>query len=129
MTMTEAWTFSRILVHPTEGILSNVIVTIEFIYALSNGKAWEQRSGTTTLSSPSPGPGFIDYENISYDDMVMLAKRGLGGDYDTMKSELTDALDNPLVPIAVPWIPEGIDDLPPDDFIPEELEEDNFVTG
>ena len=122
MTMQETWKFQKILVHPTEGSLSNVIVTIEFIYGLSDGRSWEQYNGSTTLSSPTAGPGFIDYEDITYEEMITLTKTGLGDDYDDIKAQLTAALANPLIPLSPPWIEEISEEVLNEDAFPDDEE-------
>ena len=116
MTMKEQWSFSKILVHPAEGPLSNVIVDVEYTYAMSDGRRWQQQNGKTTLNSPAPGPDFIDYQDISFDQMVDFTKAGLGSEFDTMQAELTEALANPVVPMPLPWeATQAVDDWRADD--------------
>ena len=123
MSMQERWDFNKILVHPTEGSLSNVVVTVEFKYSMTDNVHWQSYYGSATLSSPSPGPDFIDFEDITYDEMVNLVKTGLGDEFDTIQAEVTAGLANPLVPLNAPWISTDTPGLSEEDAAADELEE------
>ena len=121
--MKEEWDFNKILVHPTEGSLTNVVVTIEFKYSMTDDVRWQSYYGSATLSSPSPGPDFIDFEDITYDQMVTLVKTGLGDEFATIQAEVTAGLANPLVPLRAPWISGEPTGLSEEVVLSEELED------
>jgi hypothetical protein len=116
--MTILWIIERLLVKPTEGTLTDVVITADW---RCNGSQ-DQYSGTCYGScsfAPPSGSGFTPYEDLT-EQQVLDWCFANGVDKTSIEANVTVQIENqinpPIIAPPLPWLP-PVEIVPP--MLPE----------
>ena len=104
--MTILWIIERLLVKPTEGSLTDVVITADW---RCNGTQ-DQYSGTCYGSSsfPAPSGSFTPYPDLTQDQVLQWCYEN-GVDKTSIEANVTLQIENqinpPVVTLPLPWVP------------------------
>ena len=104
--MTILWLIERLLVKPTEGSLTDVVITADW---RCNGTD-ETYSGTCygSCSFQPPAGEFTPYEDLTQDQVLQWCYEN-GVDKNAIKANVTlqieNQIDPPVVTLPLPWVP------------------------
>ena len=104
--MTILWLIERLLVKPTEGTLTDVVITADW---RCNGTD-ETYSGTCYGSSsfPAPSGSFTPYEDLTEQQVLNWCYEN-GVDKTAIEANVTlqieNQIDPPVVTLPLPWVP------------------------
>lgn len=97
------WTIAALDYKPSEGDLTNVVVTVHWRLGVDNGVASDDASfvstdicGAESFKLPSDSSSFIPFDQLTKETVVGWLEGKL--DVDTMKTNLDSALDNIINP-------------------------------
>jgi hypothetical protein len=112
--MTILWLIERLLVKPTEGTLTDVVITADW---RCNGSQ-DQYSGTCYGSAsfaPPTGSGFTPYDQLT-EAQVLDWCFANGVDKTAIEANVTQQIENqinpPVVSLPLPWLP-PVEIVPP----------------
>ena len=112
--MNISWIIERLLVKPTEGSLTDVVVTADW---RCNGTQ-DQYSGTcygSTSFAPPSGSGFTPYEDLTQEQVLSWCFAN-GVDQKAIEANVTAQIENqinpPVIAPPLPWVP-PIEIVPP----------------
>ena len=104
--MTILWIIERLLVKPTEGTLTDVVITADW---RCNGTQ-ETYSGTCygSCSFQPPSGSFTPYEDLTQDQVLQWCYEN-GVDKTAIEANVTAQIENqinpPVVVLPLPWVP------------------------
>ena len=104
--MTILWLIERLLVKPTEGSLTDVVITADW---RCNGSQ-ESFSGTCygSCSFQPPSGSFTPYEDLTQDQVLQWCYEN-GVDKTAIEANVTAQIENqidpPVVTLPLPWVP------------------------
>ena len=104
--MTILWLIERLLVKPTEGSLTDVVITADW---RCNGTD-ETYSGTCygSCSFQPPSGSFTPYEDLTQDQVLQWCYEN-GVDKTAIEANVTAQIENqinpPVVVLPLPWVP------------------------
>jgi len=105
--MNISWIIERLLVKPTEGTLTDVVITADW---RCNGSQ-DQYSGTCYGScsfAPPSGSGFTPYEDLTQDQVLGWCFAN-GVDKTAIEANVTqqinDQINPPIIAPPLPWLP------------------------
>jgi hypothetical protein len=104
--MTILWLIERLLVKPTEGTLTDVVITADW---RCNGSQ-ESFSGTCygSCSFAPPSGSFTPYEDLTQDQVLQWCYEN-GVDKTAIEANVTAQIENqinpPVVTLPLPWVP------------------------
>ena len=104
--MTIIWLIERLLVKPTEGSLTDVVITADW---RCNGSQ-ESFSGTCygSCSFAPPSGSFTPYEDLTQDQVLQWCYEN-GVDKTAIEANVTLQIENqinpPVVVLPLPWVP------------------------
>ena len=104
--MTIIWLIERLLVKPTEGSLTDVVITADW---RCNGTD-ETYSGTCygSCSFQPPSGSFTPYEDLTQDQVLQWCYEN-GVDKNAIEANVTlqieNQIDPPVVTLPLPWVP------------------------
>ena len=104
--MTILWLIERLLVKPTEGSLTDVVITADW---RCNGSQ-ETYSGTCygSCSFQPPSGSFTPYEDLTQDQVLDWCYAN-GVDKNAIEANVTaqinDQINPPVVALPLPWVP------------------------
>ena len=105
--ITLSWIIERLLVKPTEGTLTDVVITADW---RCNGSQ-DQYSGTCYGScsfQPPSGSGFTKYEDLTQDQVLSWCFSN-GVDQSAIEANVTqqinDQINPPVIAPPLPWVP------------------------
>ena len=104
--MTILWLIERLLVKPTEGSLTDVVITADW---RCNGTD-ETYSGTCygSCSFAPPSGSFTPYEDLTQDQVLQWCYEN-GVDKTAIEANVTAQIENqinpPVVVLPLPWVP------------------------
>ena len=104
--MTILWLIERLLVKPTEGPLTDVVITADW---RCNGSQ-ETYSGTCygSCSFAPPTGSFTPYEDLTQDQVLQWCYEN-GVDKNAIEANVTlqinDQINPPVVTLPLPWVP------------------------
>ena len=104
--MTILWLIERLLVKPTEGSLTDVVITADW---RCNGTD-ETYSGTCygSCSFAPPSGSFTPYEDLTQDQVLQWCYEN-GVDKTSIEANVTLQIENqinpPVVTLPLPWVP------------------------
>ena len=104
--MTIIWLIERLLVKPTEGSLTDVVITADW---RCNGSQ-ESFSGTCygSCSFAPPSGSFTPYEDLTQDQVLQWCYEN-GVDKTAIEANVTAQIENqinpPVVTLPLPWVP------------------------
>ena len=104
--MTILWLIERLLVKPTEGSLTDVVITADW---RCNGSQ-DNYSGTCygSCSFAPPSDSFTPYEDLTQDQVLQWCYEN-GVDKTAIEANVTqqinDQIDPPVVTLPLPWNP------------------------
>jgi hypothetical protein len=112
--ITLSWIIERLLVKPTEGSLTDVVITADW---RCNGTQ-DQYSGTcygSTSFAPPSGSGFTPYEDLT-EQQVLNWCFANGVDQTSIEANVTaqinDQINPPIIAPPLPWLP-PVEIVPP----------------
>jgi hypothetical protein len=112
--MTILWIIERLLVRPTEGTLTDVVITADW---RCNGSQ-DQYSGTCYGSAsfaPPSGSGFTPYEDLTQEQVLNWCFAN-GVDQKAIEANVTqqinDQINPPVIAPPLPWVP-PVEIVPP----------------
>ena len=111
--MTILWLIERLLVKPTEGTLTDVVITADW---RCNGTD-ETYSGTCygSCSFQPPTGSFMPYEDLTQDQVLGWCYAN-GVDKSAIEANVTAQIENqidpPVVALPLPWVP-PVEIVPP----------------
>jgi hypothetical protein len=117
--MTILWIIERLLVKPTEGSETNVVITADW---RCNGTD-ETYSGTCygSCSFQPPSGSFTPYEDLT-EQQVLNWCYANGVDQAAIEANVTQQIENqinpPVVTLPLPWVP-----VPPPEVVPPLIEQ------
>ena len=117
--MTILWIIERLLVKPTEGSLTDVVITADW---RCNGTQ-DQYSGTCygSCSFQPPSGEFTPYEDLT-EQQVLNWCYANGVDQAAIEANVSLQIENqinpPVVTLPLPWVP-----VPPPEIVPPLLEQ------
>ena len=117
--MTLSWIIERLLVKPTEGSLTDVVITTDW---RCNGTQ-DQYSGTCygSCSFAPPSGEFTPYEDLT-EAQVLNWCYSNGVDQAAIEANVTQQIENqinpPVVTLPLPWMP-----VPPPEVVPPLIEQ------
>ena len=112
--MTISWIIERLLVKPTEGSLTDVVITADW---RCNGSQ-DSYSGTCygSCSFAPPTEGFTPYDQLT-EQQVLDWCYANGVDKTAIEANVTqqinDQINPPVVVLPLPWVPPTPDPVPP----------------
>jgi len=118
--MTILWIIERLLVKPTEGSETNVVITADW---RCNGTQ-DQYSGTCygSCSFQPPSDEFTPYEDLTQEQVLGWCYEN-GVDKTAIEANVTqqinDQIDPPVVTLPLPWVPVP----PPVEVVPPLIEQ------
>ena len=105
--MTINWIIERLLVKPTEGTLTDVVITADW---RCNGSQ-DQYSGTcygSTSFAPPSGSGFTPFADLTQDQVLSWCFAN-GVDKTSIEANVTQQIENqinpPIIAPPLPWLP------------------------
>jgi hypothetical protein len=104
--MTILWIIERLLVKPTEGSLTDVVITADW---RCNGTQ-DQYSGTCygSCSFAPPSDNFTPYEDLTQEQVLGWCYAN-GVDQAAIEANVTQQIENqinpPVVTLPLPWVP------------------------
>ena len=104
--MTILWLIERLLVKPTEGTLTDVVITADW---RCNGSQ-DNYSGTCYGSSsfPAPSGSFTPYPDLTQDQVLQWCYEN-GVDKTAIEANVSLQIENqinpPVVTLPLPWVP------------------------
>jgi hypothetical protein len=105
--ITLSWIIERLLVKPTEGSLTDVVITADW---RCNGSQ-DQYSGTCYGSAsfaPPSGSGFTPYEDLTQEQVLGWCYAN-GVDQAAIEANVTQQIENqinpPVIAPPLPWLP------------------------
>ena len=104
--MTILWLIERLLVKPTEGTLTDVVITADW---RCNGSQ-DNYSGTCygSCSFAPPSGSFTPYEDLTQDQVLQWCYEN-GVDKTAIEANVTSQIENqinpPVVTLPLPWVP------------------------
>jgi len=113
--MNISWIIERLLVKPTEGTLTDVVITADW---RCNGSQ-DQYSGTCygSCSFAPPTGSFTPYEDLTQDQVLGWCYAN-GVDQAAIEANVTaqiqNQIDPPVVSLPLPWVPPA----PPVEIVP-----------
>jgi hypothetical protein len=109
------WLIERLLVKPTEGPNTDVVITADW---RCNGSQ-DQYSGTcygSTSFAPPSGSGFTPYEDLTQDQVLSWCYAN-GVDKSAIEANVTLQIENqinpPVVSLPLPWVPPVVVEIVP----------------
>ena len=117
--ITLSWIIERLLVKPTEGSLTDVVITADW---RCNGTQ-DQYSGTCygSCSFAPPSGSFTPYEDLT-EQQVLDWCYASGVDKTAIEANVTqqinDQINPPVVTLPLPWLP-----VPPPEVVPPLIEQ------
>jgi hypothetical protein len=111
--MNISWIIERLLVKPTEGSLTDVVITADW---RCNGSQ-DQYSGTCygSASFAPPSGSFTPYEDLTQEQVLNWCYAN-GVDQAAIEANVTQQIENqidpPVVTLPLPWVP-----VPPTEII------------
>ena len=118
--MTILWLVERLLVNPTEGSLTDVVITADW---RCNGTD-ETYSGTCygSCSFQPPSGSFTPYPDLTQDQVLQWCYEN-GVDKTAIEANVTAQIENqinpPVVALPLPWVPP----VPPVEIVPPIVEQ------
>ena len=118
--MNISWIIERLLVKPTEGTLTDVVITADW---RCNGSQ-DQYSGTCygSCSFAPPTGSFTPYEDLTQDQVLGWCYAN-GVDQAAIEANVTaqiqNQIDPPVVSLPLPWVPPA----PPVEIVPPLIEQ------
>jgi hypothetical protein len=112
--MTINWLIERLLVKPTEGALTDVVITADW---RCNGTQ-ENYSGTCygSASFQPPSGSFTPYEDLTQDQVLGWCFAN-GVDKTAIEANVTqqinDQINPPVIAPPLPWVPVVVEIVPP----------------
>ena len=112
--MTILWLIERLLVKPTEGTLTDVVITADW---RCNGTD-ETYSGTCygSCSFAPPSGSFTPYEDLTQDQVLQWCYEN-GVDKTAIEANVTlqieNQIDPPVVTLPLPWAAQPLPPVPP----------------
>ena len=112
--MTILWLIERLLVKPTEGTNTDVVITADW---RSNGTD-ETYSGTCygSCSFQPPSGSFTPYEDLTQDQVLQWCYEN-GVDKTAIEANVTAQIENqinpPVVTLPLPWVAQPLPPVPP----------------
>jgi hypothetical protein len=112
--MTILWLIERLLVKPTEGSLTDVVITADW---RCNGSQ-ENFSGTCygSCSFAPPSGSFTPYEDLTQDQVLQWCYAN-GVDKNAIEANVTAQIQNqinpPVVTLPLPWAAQPLPPVPP----------------
>jgi hypothetical protein len=105
--ITLSWIIERLLVKPTEGSLTDVVVTADWRCNSSH----DQYSGTcygSCLFAPPSGSGFTPFDQLTQDQVLGWCYAN-GVDQKAIEANVTqqinDQINPPIIAPPLPWLP------------------------
>ena len=117
--MTILWIIERLLVKPTEGSLTDVVITADW---RCNGTQ-DQYSGTCygSCSFQPPSGEFTPYPDLTQEQVLGWCYAN-GVDQAAIEANVTQQIENqinpPVVTLPLPWVP-----VPPPEVVPPLIEQ------
>ena len=126
--MTILWLIERLLVKPTEGSLTDVVITADWrcngTEITGSGDTEKTYSGTcygSCLFAP-PSGSFTPYEDLTQDQVLQWCYEN-GVDKTAIEANVTLQIENqinpPVVSLPLPWVPP----VPPVEIVPPLVEQ------
>ena len=122
--MTILWIIERLLVKPTEGSITNVVITADW---RCNGSQ-DQYSGTCygSCSFQPPSGGFTPYEDLT-EAQVLGWCYANGVDKTAIEANVTqqinDQINPPVIAPPLPWVAQPLPPVPPPEVVPPLIEQ------
>ena len=120
--MNISWIIERLLVKPTEGSLTDVVITADWrcngTETTGSGDTEKTYSGTCygLCSFSAPSENFTPYPDLT-EDQVLGWCRDNGVDQTAIEANVTLQIENqinpPVVVLPLPWVPPTPDPVPP----------------
>ena len=104
--MTILWLIERLLVKPTEGSLTDVVITADW----RCNSTQDNYSGTCygSCSFAPPSGSFTPYDELTQDQVLQWCYEN-GVDKNAIESNVTAQIENqinpPVVTLPLPWVP------------------------
>ena len=120
--MTILWLIERLLVKPTEGSLTDVVITADWRCngtdeTTGSGDTEQTYSGTCygSCSFAPPSGSFTPYEDLTQDQVLQWCYEN-GVDKTAIEANVTAQIENqinpPVVVLPLPWVPVVVADAP-----------------
>ena len=126
--MTILWLIERLLVKPTEGSLTDVVITADWrcngTETTGSGDTEKTYSGTCygSCSFAPPSGSFTPYEDLTQDQVLQWCYEN-GVDKTAIEANVTAQIENqinpPVVSLPLPWVPPA----PPVEIVPPLVEQ------
>ena len=104
---TLSWIIERLLVKPTEGSLTDVVITADWRCNGSQDNYSGTCYGSTSFAPPS-GSGFTPYEDLTQDQVLGWCFAN-GVDQAAIEANVTAQIENqinpPIIAPPLPWLP------------------------
>ena len=101
------WIIERLLVKPTEGSLTDVVITADWRCNGTDGTYSGTCYGSSSFAPPS-GSGFTPYEDLTQEQVLGWCF-GNGVDQKAIEANVTqqinDQINPPVIAPPLPWIP------------------------
>jgi len=107
------WTFSKLEVYPSHSGLTNVMASVQYRLAYTDGLTpyTAYYYGTVEFDDPDPN-NFIAFEDVTESDFITMVETTLGTQLTTIQSDLQAWYASPREERAMPWMPdESADEL------------------
>jgi len=112
--ITLSWIIERLLVKPTEGTLTDVVITADWRCNGSQDNYSGTCYGSTSFAPPS-GSGFTPYEDLTQ-EQVLIWCFASGVDKTSIEANVTQQIENqinpPIIAPPLPWLP-PVEIVPP----------------
>lgn len=97
------WTFKNLRVTPLYGELADVVLSVDYSLAYSEGESrWVYHSGVVPFADPDP-EAFIEFCDITEDCMISFVEATMGAELDAIKADLRDSYATPTEVRPLPW--------------------------
>ena len=116
--MTILWLIERLLVKPTEGTLTDVVITADWRCNGTVQSPTEAYSGTCygSCSFAPPTGSFTPYEDLTQDQVLSWCYAN-GVDQTAIEANVTAQIENqinpPVVALPLPWVPPIVEQAVP----------------
>jgi hypothetical protein len=120
--MTILWIIERLLVKPTEGSLTDVVITADWrcngTETTGTGDEAKTYAGTCygSCSFAPPSGSFTPYENLTQDQVLQWCYEN-GVDKTAIEANVTAQIENqidpPVVTLPLPWAAQPLPPVPP----------------
>jgi len=112
--ITLSWIIERLLVKPTEGSLTDVVITADWRCNGSQDNYSGTCYGSTSFAPPS-GSGFTPYEDLTQEQVLNWCYSN-GVDKTAIEANVTQQIENqinpPIIAPPLPWLP-PVEIVPP----------------